>query len=371
MITMAEYIWLDGAKTQGIRSKARAISLADPNNVTLECFEKWTYDGSSTYQSTGESSDLFLQPVFFCPDPIRGEGSYLVLCEVLNADDTVHSSNTRAILRRVLAGGAAQAQCWIGFEQEYTFMQDDRPLGFPEKGFPQPQGPFYCGVGSDKVYGREIVEDHIDACHAAQLPLFGVNAEVMPGQWEYQIGYRGFPGEHHDLLLCADQAWITRYLLQRISESYGVVASFDNKPVKGDWNGAGCHTNFSTQATRDEAGGLKAIEEAIEKLSKKHTEHIRVYGEKLEERLTGLHETCAIDQFRHGVADRGSSVRIPQQVQAKGYGYFEDRRPGANSDPYLVASRLAVTVCGLSESLMERPGSSKVSAAKSTTKETV
>jgi glutamine synthetase len=229
---------------------------------------------------------------------------------------------------------------WLGFEQEYTLFRDGRPLGFPKDGFPAAQGQYYCGAGSENAFGRDVVEAHARACIDAGVMIYGVNAEVMPGQWEFQIGYRGIEGENCGALRVADDTWTARYLLRRVSEQFGVAVSFDNKPVKGDWNGAGMHTNFSTVYTRDPAHGLAAIDAIVDALEVRHHADIAHYGDKLAERLTGLHETCSIDAFKSGVAHRGASIRIPQPVAKNGYGYLEDRRPGANSDPYRVGTCL-------------------------------
>lgn len=343
---LAEYLWIDGSKpTAALRSKARFIQKNE--FPSLSDFPQWSFDGSSTYQSAGHASDLLLQPVTFYVDPIRGPGNYLVLCEVLNADGTPHESNTRAPLRHVLERGGNHLEPWLGFEQEYTLFSKGRPLGWPEQGEPRPQGPFYCGVGSENAYGRLLVERHAKLCIAAGLLFYGLNSEVMPGQWEFQIGYRGIAEESAHALRAADDLWIARWLLHRVAEDEGVEVRFDNKPMKGDWNGAGCHTNFSTRDTRHPEQGLEAIKTAIHRLESRHADHICVYGDKLAERLTGHHETCSIYEFRSGVADRGSSVRIPQQVQLQGHGYLEDRRPGANCDPYLVATRLIETIGNL------------------------
>lgn len=331
----AEYIWMDGHKpTEKLRSKTKIL------NETVKSIDDlpvWGFDGSSTMQATGNNSDCMLKPVKYIPDPIRGGDNVIVLCEVFNADDTVHETNTRAKLREV-AEKYKEHESWFGIEQEYTLFQGIKPLGWPDNGFPAPQGGYYCGVGADEVFGRPIVEAHMDACIRADLEISGINAEVMPAQWEFQIGPLG-------ALEAADQTWLARWLLYRIGEDFKVSATLHPKPVSGDWNGAGAHTNFSTKAMR-ENGGIKVIEDACKKLSKKHAEHMAVYGAHNEERMTGLHETCKIDEFRYGVSDRGASVRIPLMTAKDGKGYLEDRRPAANMDPYLVCAKLIETVCG-------------------------
>lgn len=332
---MAEYIWLDGYKPSAtLRSKTKVL---DSAAVELRGIEEWGFDGSSTQQAEGKSSDCLLRPVRVVPDPIRGNPHLLVLCEVLSADGSPHPSNTRAKLRQV-AERYAGADCWFGIEQEYTMFQGQKPLAWPPEGTPGPQGPYYCGVGTDKIFGRGLVEAHLASCLAAGLTIAGINSEVMPGQWEFQVGPVG-------PLAVADELWLARWLLQRLGENYGVTISFSPKPLLGDWNGAGAHTNFSTKEMRA-PGGLRAIEEACEKLSLKHDEHISAYGAGNEERLTGKHETCSIKEFRYGVSDRGASIRIPIFTAKNGCGYLEDRRPAANMDPYQVCAKIVETTCG-------------------------
>ena len=346
-LNYVEYIWLDGASpTQQLRSKTRMLHHKDRRD--LDSFPQWSFDGSSTWQALGRSSDCLLQPVFSTKDPTREGDHYIVLCEVFNADNTPHSTNKRAPLAGLMTKAKDQDP-YIGFEQEYTLFScgsktEKWPMGWPQGGYPGPQGPFYCGVGASNVYGRHIVEEHSRACELSELNIYGINAEVMPSQWEFQIGYRG-EDEPSDPLTISDHLWVSRYLLHRIAEKYGVLVSFDNKPIPGDWNGAGMHTNFSTKATRKKEVGLEAIYKAVKNLETTHKEHIQNYGSGLENRLTGLHETCHIDEFKSGVSNRGASIRIPLATYQEKCGYLEDRRPGANADPYVVSFQLVKAIC--------------------------
>lgn len=185
----------------------------------------------------------------------------------------------------------------------------------------------------DSAFGRYVVDAHYRACLYAGLKISGINAEVMPGQWEFQVG----PCEGLD---SGDSLILARYILLRIAEDFGVHVSYDPKPISGDWNGAGCHTNYSTRSMRAE-GGFVAIMDAVKKLETCHKELISKYGAGNERRLTGAHETAAMDKFSYGVADRGASIRIPRQAETDGRGYLEDRRPASNMDPYVVTSLLA------------------------------
>ena len=324
----AEYIWIDGSEpTQYLRSKTKVISKGESPSV-------WGFDGSSTNQAVGSDSDCVLNPVYTCPDPTRSEDDILVLCEVLNIDMSPHTSNHRAKCLEIF-NEHSKHEPWFGIEQEYTFFKGARPLGWPENGFPAPQGGYYCGVGADEVFGRDVVEEHLDACIKAGIAISGINAEVMPAQWEFQVGPL-------DPVSVSDQLWVARWLLYRIAEDYGVTVTLDPKPVKGDWNGAGAHTNFSTKEMRNSYDPIIAGAEA---LGKKADLHIVNYGDRIEERLTGLHETCSYKEFRYGVSDRGASIRIPWQVDRDKKGYLEDRRPNANCNPYIVTRLITQTVC--------------------------
>jgi len=324
----AEYIWIDGTEpTAKLRSKTKIL----PNGAELPI---WGFDGSSTNQAPGSQSDCVLQPVFSCPDPIRGGDHVLVLAEVLNTDMTPHPSNTRSACVEIAAKFKEQEPIF-GIEQEYTFFKDGRPYGFPLGGFPAPQGGYYCGVGSDEVFGRDVADAHLENCLKAGLHISGINAEVMTGQWEFQVGPVAAPQ-------VADELWVARWLLYRTGEDFGVAATLDPKPVKGDWNGAGAHTNFSTNKMRE---NYDAVVAACEALGTRAELHVENYGADIEHRLTGMHETAPWNKFSYGVSDRGASVRIPWQVEVDGRGYIEDRRPNANCDPYKVTQLIIETCC--------------------------
>ncbi|XP_046723444.1 glutamine synthetase-like isoform X2 [Silurus meridionalis] len=334
-VCMVTYIWIDGSG-EGLRSKTRTLQ-SEPSSI--EDIPEWNFDGSSTDQASSSDSDMILAPVCMFRDPFTLDPNKLVLCEVLKSNRKPADTNHRYVCMKIMEK-VKDFYPWFGLEQEYTIMGIDRhPYAWPSNGFPKPQGPYYCGVGADRAYGRDIVESHYKACIYAGIKISGSNAEVKPSQWEFQVG----PCEG---IAAGDHLWMARFLLHRVCEDFGVIATLDPKPVPGNWNGAGCHTNFSTEATRAE-GGLEHIERIIEKLHAHHIQHIRVSdphgGQDNQRRLTGLHETSNINVFSAAVADRGASIRIPLQVGQDKRGYLEDRRPAANCDPYAVTAAIART----------------------------
>jgi len=331
------YVWIDGSG-QTMRCKTKTVEKvpATPSDLPI-----WNFDGSSTNQAEGNNSDVYLHPVALFDDPFRKAPNKIALCETYTFDHKPCGTNLRATCKEVMSNETvAAAHPWFGIEQEYTLLDiDGQPLGWPKMGYPGPQGPYYCGVGAGKVFGREIMECHYKACIYAGVKIAGENAEVMPSQWEFQVG----PCEGIQM---GDHLWMARYILERVAEDFNVKVSFDPKPIPGDWNGAGCHTNYSTLAMRED-GGMKDIEAAIEKLSLRHDWHIKQYdptgGIDNARRLTGLHETASITKFSSGVASRCSSIRIPRQCAEDGKGYLEDRRPASNCDPYKVTEAVVRT----------------------------
>lgn len=335
-----EYLWLDGYKpTQSLRSKTKIVSNFSGK---LEDCEMWCFDGSSTEQAPGGSSDCLLQPVFICADPQRRNG-YLVMCEVMSPDGSAHPSNGRATI------DDDDNDFWFGFEQEYFLWNPDtnKPLGFPANGFPPPQGQYYCSVGAKNAFGRAIVEEHLDACIDAGLNIEGINSEVAAGQWEFQIFAKGAKA-------AGDQIWVARYLLERIGEKHNVAINWHCKPLGTlDWNGSGMHANFSNTLLRT-AGSKDVYDAVCQAFAPLVKEHIAVYGADNHLRLTGKHETQSIDQFSYGVSDRGASIRIPIGTVERGWkGWLEDRRPNSAADPYKVAARIVKTVKSADVDILE------------------
>jgi glutamine synthetase len=335
-----EYIWLDGYQpTQNMRSKTKVIN--DFSGKIEDC-PMWSFDGSSTKQAMGDSSDCLLKPVSIYPDPARSNG-YLVMTEVLNSDGSNHESNGRATI------DDDDNDFWFGFEQEYFIMDrsTELPLGFPRGGFPGPQGLYYCSVGGRNTHGRDFVEEHADLCIEAGLNFEGINQEVASGQWEFQLFAKGAK-------IAGDEIWIARYLLDRLTEQYGYYIEYHPKPIKGDWNGSGMHANFSNSTLRT-CGSKEIYERICEAFRPVTKEHITVYGAFNNQRLTGLHETASINDFSYGVSDRGASIRIPIMTVENGWkGWLEDRRPASNGDPYKIAARIVKTVKSAEVSMAEK-----------------
>ncbi|MDP0495526.1 MAG: glutamine synthetase beta-grasp domain-containing protein [Verrucomicrobiota bacterium JB024] len=325
-----EYIWLDGYQpVPNLRGKTR---LADKAPKSIDDCPEWGFDGSSTQQAEGHSSDCILKPVALYPDAARPNG-FIVMCEVMLPTGEPHPTNMRATI-------LDDENAWFGLEQEYFLFRDGRPLGWPKDGgFPSPQGPYYTGVGYQNVgdIARQIVDEHLDLCLAAGINHEGINAEVAKGQWEFQVFAKGSKK-------CADDIWVARYLLSRLCEKYCIDVEWHCKPFKGDWNGSGMHCNFSTEYLRT-VGGKEYFLKLMDAFEKNKDEHIAAYGPDNHLRLTGLHETQSIDKFSWGVADRGASIRVPHSFVKNDYkGYLEDRRPNSQGDPYRICSRVLQTI---------------------------
>jgi len=360
---VAEYIWLDGSGN--IRSKSRTIETSCSEQEArdgsamkrirdIKTYKNWNFDGSSTGDAIGSDSEIIIQPVSVYNDPFRKPPNVLVLCDCYLPNGEKTPGNTRKIAKDIFDKHLS-TEPWYGLEQEFFIMKSGGiayngmnhsrskesyiPYGINNSmiSLENPQGQYYCSVGHQNSFGRKISEQAYHLALEANINCSGMNAEVAIGQWEIQVGpCLGIEA--------GDQLVILRYILQRVGEIHDVQISFHPKPVQGNWNGSGCHTNFSTKQMR-EAGGYDKIINAIKKLENKHMEHMEIYGKFNDLRCSGEHETANFNEFSYGVADRGSSIRIPQETEKNKCGYFEDRRPASNMDPYLVTSKILETVC--------------------------
>jgi glutamine synthetase len=315
-----EYVWLDGYKPEpNLRSKVKIVDGSTLGD-SIESFPMWNFDGSSTQQAEGHSSDCILKPVRVYYGNIFD--TVYVFCEVMNADGTPHVTNRRSMVED-------QDDLWFGFEQEY-FIREEINGGIlgHKQNILKGQGEYYCGVGHN-VIGRNFVENHLETCLEYGINITGINAEVALGQWEYQVFSKGSQKAGDDL-------WMSRYLLYKIAEDYGYHIELHPKPIThGEWNGSGLHTNFSTEKMRSE-GGESYFMSIFNAFESRHKDHISAYGSNNHLRLTGEYETQAIDKFSWGVSDRGASIRVPKDTAKEWKGYVEDRRPGSNADPYRI-----------------------------------
>ncbi|GAX75146.1 hypothetical protein CEUSTIGMA_g2590.t1 [Chlamydomonas eustigma] len=336
---VAEYVWIGGTG-HDLRSKGRTLDKMPSKPSDLPT---WNYDGSSTGQAPGHDSEVYMVPRAIFKDPFRGGDNILVMTDTyepprLLPDGTITPliplpTNTRAACAETMEKVKAE-EPWFGIEQEYTLLNSMTrwPLGWPRGGFPTGQGPYYCSAGAGLSIARDICEVHYRLCLYSGVNISGINGEVLPSQWEYQVG----PCTGIDM---GDHLWMSRYIMHRVGELYNVMITFDPKPIPGDWNGSGGHTNYSTKATRA-PGGWDVIQEHCKKLEKRHAVHIAAYGEGNERRLTGKHETSGMNDFSWGVANRGCSIRVGRMVPIEKCGYYEDRRPASNLDPYVVTRLL-------------------------------
>jgi glutamine synthetase len=333
-----EYIWIDG--DDNLRSKTRIMELPNNINIALQHFSNWNYDGSSTNQATTESSERFLKPVYFCKNPFVSKTfyGYLVFCATYEDADYANPAKNNHFVECLSILEYPQHKAtrpWFGFEQEFFLFKHDAtncskiPLCGEKY---NEQGQYYCSIGSENAFGRSIMDQFAEYCISAGLDIYGINSEVAPAQWEFQIGTT-------EGISAAHQLWVARYILIRIAEKFNVCVDFHPKPHI-EINGSGCHTNFSNELTRNTKDGFDNMKKMFTKLEEHHEEHISCYGEHNELRLTGIHETASFKKFSWGVSSRNTSIRVGADAAKNGFGYFEDRRPASNCDPYLVIGLL-------------------------------
>ena len=331
-LTPCEYVWLDSCGE--VRSKIRTLTLEEKHSFQISRIPEWNYDGSSTDQAKTDCSGVRLIPIDrpYKHPFIQG---IVVFCLTQGYTEDTPSFKNMMDLSEALKS----QECWFTFEQEYTLLQPGTrlPMGWKDSNTPPPpQGPYYCGNGCEGAFGRDLVQDHYQVCLSIGLRLSGLNAEVMPGQWEYQVG------PESPVTVCV-HAILARFVLLRLAECFNYIVTLHPKPID-KWNGAGMHTNFSTKAMRE---SYQPILDYITAMESRHAEHMTVYGKENELRLVGQYETSNFTTFKYGVGDRSASVRIPLHVHADQKGYLEDRRPAANANPFDVVEEMLKTLQSL------------------------
>lgn len=317
-----EYVWIDGKG--GLRSKVRVL-----HDSPFEKIPEWNYDGSSTYQTSEDgNTEIILQPCAYYKNPFfdNNTTNILVLCDTYDISMNPLSSNSRYKAKKIF-DQKFDEEPWFGLEQEYYIMGNCSPF--------DPNGKHYCGTQLNTIQ-RNITQEHLSACIKAGIKISGMNAEVAPNQWEFQVG-------PCNGISAGDDLYMARYLLERIAEKYNTTIFYHPKPFP-TLSGSGCHINFSTASTRHD-NGLHTIYEYIGRLEKNHTKHILNYGEDNQQRLTGKHETANYNVFSWGIGTRNTSIRIGNATCKDKKGYFEDRRPAANIDPYIATSLIFETCC--------------------------
>lgn len=312
-----EYIWLDA--DNNFRSKIRFVK----NNNCAE----WNFDGSSTGQATTISSEVVLKVVANYNHPFYDGRLYL--CATYDIDGKPLSNNFYDIAKEIFNKNT-RLHPWYGLEQEYFIYNKNEELTVSEGNH------FYCSPINQDPDEVKISLEHLECCIRAGIIISGINAEVVEHQWEFQIG----PVEGIE---AGNQLLVARYLLNRIASKYNKVVNYHPKPLM-NVNGSGCHINFSTTPMREE-NGLEEIMSAIKKLEDTHSYHMVNYGQDNNKRMTGHNETSSYDKFSWGIGSRNTSIRIGYETAKNKKGYFEDRRPASNINPYLATSIIFQTCC--------------------------
>jgi glutamine synthetase len=328
--TILEYIWIDA--NSKFRSKVKIVDTLP----ILEELEIWNFDGSSTGQATGKDSEIFIKPYKIFND-WNNPSYYYVFCECIYPNGLPHITNTRHIAVKYFQNpNVINLETMFGIEQEFFVFKNGTPLIWNDTKT-EPQGDYYCGNGAKSIKGREYLNEVVKVLNVWDINITGYNFEVAPGQMEIQICEKGIDAS--DNLIAA------RFVLTRLAEERGWDIDIIPKPSflgTDDWNGSGCHVNFSTKDIRESLltnpySSLYSVAALITNMQTNHVNDIKFFGsENNKLRLGGKNETSSYDTFTYGIANRGSSIRIPRTFVKNLKGYIEDRRPGSDMDPYIV-----------------------------------
>lgn len=344
MKIVAEYIWLDYSNQY--RSKTKIFNISSETDeetskyLMLSTYPDWNYDGSSAGDiphNEDDNTECLLYPIALYDNPFHTSNDktkyMLVLCNnsyiLKDKEYGIHDIMFNYFCD--IKSKLEEEQYMFGFEQEF-FMIDIKtglPLGI--NNFNEViQGDYYCGNGYYNVRGRDFLLDTQEKLINAGINITGFNYEVAPGQAEFQVCDYDMEALFQLLML--------RFILIRNGETYDIHISFNNIIHDGDnINNTGCHINISNFKMRQN-NGIETINKKINELKDKTptnaNEFNEIFGEDNTERLCGKLETSNWNEFSWGIGTRHTSIRIPTQVFKDKKGYFEDRRPGGNVDPF-------------------------------------
>ena len=342
MLINSEYIWLDSENNIRSKTKILNIDIELKNNdkkpseleiiqslMNVSLYPNWNCNGKHLGD---EVSEIIIHPVFVSLDPFKKAPNVLILCDTYNLDGNPTKYNNRYSVNK-LFNKHENLKCLFGFEQEFHIMKlGDNFTLLPNKtmikGEPVKATKYYCSNGSMNAFGRNLVNRAVTLALEAGLSCGGYNSACGPAQWEIQIG----PVQYG--VCAADHLILLRFILSRLSENLDIHISLLPKPSEDIDSISYCHTNFSTESMRD-SNGYTHIQNSIEKLKQTHSRDLEIYGKTDIE----IHNNFTTD-----VTNRNVSVRIPTESKKNNKGYFEDRRPLSNCDPYLVCEALLNSV---------------------------
>ena len=332
MAIKAEYIWIDGTEpTAKLRSKTKILDKTGPPSCR---------SGASTARPPtrppATASDCVLQPVFSCPDPIRGGDNVLVLAEVLYTDMTPHPTNTRAEPPRSPTSTPTRSRC--SASSRSTPCSSAAARSASPRTATRPPGPRTTAASAPtRSTAARLVEAHIERLHRGR-----------PRHLRHQRRGHARPVGVPDRPARPPRG--RRPAVDRpvaaLPHRRGLRHQRHPRPQAGPGRLERRRRPHQLLHQGDARGLRRRSSPPARRSAEKPLEHVKVYGFGIEDRLTGLHETAPWNEFSYGVSNRGASVRIPWQVEVDKKGYIEDRRPNANCDPYLVTSRIVDTVCG-------------------------
>lgn len=313
------YVWLD--KFNILRSKTKRVEQV--NQIPI-----WNFDGSSTSQMdySTMNTEVLLQPIRVYIDGFneRNNENYLVLCDTynINKDGIITPTVDNYRYGAINIFNETNLNPKFGFEQEFYLIDNENHEKLSSLTNISNKDNNYCRTTTKYTY---IMNEFYNLCLSCKIGIVGWNAEVAPFQFEYQIFGNGIDA--------CDDLVMSRYVLERYMIDNNYEIKYDPKLYE-NLSGSGCHINYSDVRSKE------YMDKYIKALGETHNDLMKVYGENNNKRLTGLHETSSYSVFTYGVGDRYKSVRIPNSTALGLTNYFEDRRPGANINPYMACGAL-------------------------------